>query len=215
MLGNINIRGTRLSVGPVFQQGSQLRILKFLWGSRDEWSGREIAREVGLSAPACHEALKRLNARGLVTFRNIGHIHLYKVVEDNYLNRNIFAKLFEAEKSLPDDVAKLITKSLANGTKTEILSIVLFGSIARGKGRLDSDMDLLVVTATKEDLKSLQPALDNLGELLIRQFGMALSPYAQSLADFRHKHAQHLPLIKEILKDGQCLYGKEPKELLS
>lgn len=215
MLGQLNISGTKLSVAPVLQQESQLRVLKFLWKSRLEWGGREIARQVGLSAPACHDALKKLDARQLVIFRRIGNVHIYKINEDSYLVKHFFAKIFEAEKSIPGEVVRLIRTSLLHAAKADILSIVLFGSMARGKARLDSDMDLLVVVSTKEGLKTLEPGLERLRQALSRRFGTAMSPYAQALSDIRHKYARGLPVIKEMLKDGQCLYGKELKELLS
>ncbi len=196
------------------QEDAQTRVLRFLWRSRSEWSGREVARKVGLSAPACHAALKKLDARGLVLFRRVSNVHLYQINPENYLVQKIFARQFEAEAAMPKEVAALVVKSLVDSPKTAIQAIVLFGSMARGTGRIGSDLDLLVVLAEKEGATALEPRIERLRELLFKRFSVPLSPYIQTLSELREKHQQKLPLIGEILKDGRTIYGQEIKELL-
>lgn len=196
------------------QGDAQTRVLRFLWRSRAEWSGREIARQVGLSAPSCHETLKKLSARGLVLFRRISNLHLYQINPENYLVQNVFAHQFEAEAAMPKKISSLVTQSLVDSPKSDIVSIVLFGSMARGAAQLGSDLDLMVVVPAKEDIKTLEPRVERLRELLFKRFSVPLSPYIQSLPDLRRKYHQKLPLIHEILKDGQAIYGKDIKELL-
>lgn len=195
-------------------EDAQVRILRFLWKSRAEWSGREIARKVGLSAPSCHEALKKLNARGLVQFRRVSNVHLYQVNPKNYLVENIFARQFEAEAAMPGQVLAMVKKCLAADPKSDIVSIVLFGSMARGTGGLGSDLDILVVLPGKDSLKAVELRIEKLRSLLFQRFSVPLSPYVQTLSELRWKHEQKLPLVREILKDGRTVYGKEIRELL-
>ncbi len=199
----------------VLHEDVQSRVLRFLWRSRAEWSGREIARKVGLSAPACHETLKKLDARGLVQLRRVSNLHLYKINSENYLIQNAFARLFEAEAAMPKQVATVVRRSLVMSPKSDIVSIVLFGSMARGTERLGSDLDLLVVLPAKERLKVLEPRVERLRALLFKRFNVPLSSYIQTLSELRNKHRRKLPLIREILKDGRTIYGKDIKELLS
>lgn len=205
---------TRASPKAVLGEDAQTRALRFLWRSRAEWSGREIARKVGLSAPACHEALKKLDARGLVLLRRVSNVHLYRINPENYLVTSVFARLFEAEAAMPKKIAALVTKSLAHSPEARIVSIVLFGSMARGTERLGSDLDLLVVILEREGVKVLEPCIERLRDLLFRRFSVPLSPYVQTLSELRHKHHQKLPLIREILKEGRTIYGKDLKELV-
>mgnify|MGYP001582770662 CR=1 FL=1 len=197
------------------REDAQTRILRFLWRGRTEWSGREIARKVGLSAPACHEALKKLDARGLVHLRRVSNVHLYQVNPENYLVQNVFGHQFEAEAAMPGKVVALVTKSLIDSPKSDVVSIVLFGSMARGTARLGSDLDLLVVLPTKEGVQTVEARVEHLRDLLFRRFNVPLSPCIQTLSELRHKHQRKLPLIREILKDGRTIYGKDIKELLS
>ncbi len=199
----------------LLHEDGQTRVLRFLWRSRTEWSGREIARKVGLSAPACHETLKKLDSRGLVHLRRVSNVHLYKINPENYLVQNVFARMFEAEAAMPKKVAALVAKSLIDSPKSDIVSIVLFGSMARGTEQLGSDLDLLVVLSAKEGAKAVGPRIERLRNLLFKRFSVPLSPYILTLSELRHKHNQKLPLILEILKEGRTIYGKDIKELLS
>lgn len=196
-------------------EDAQTRVLRFLWRSRAEWSGREIARKVGLSAPACHETLKKLDARGLVELRRVSNVHLYKINSENYLVRHVFALQFAAEAAMPKRIAAAVKKSLVDPSKSDIVSIVLFGSMARGTERLASDLDLLVVVPAKDSVKALEPRIECLRTLLFKRFSMPLSPYIQTLLDLRKKHHRELPLIREILKDGRLIFGQDIKELLA
>ena len=198
----------------LFHEDAQTRVLRFLWRSRAEWSGREVARKVGLSAPACHEALKKLDARGLVRFRRVSNVHLYQLNPESYLVENVFARLFEAEAAMPKRIAAVVRKVLVDPSRSDIVSIVLFGSMARGAAQLGSDIDLLVVLSAKGGLKALEPRVERLRAMLFARFSVPLSPYIQTLSELRSKYDRELPLIKEILKDGLTIYGKEIKELL-
>ncbi|MBI4677512.1 MAG: nucleotidyltransferase domain-containing protein [Elusimicrobia bacterium] len=208
--------GSRLPFAGILKDGSQARILRFLIDSRAEWSGREISRQVGLSAPACHEALKKLYARGLVLFRRVSNVHLYKANAENYLVEHVFAPYFEAARSIPGEISKLVKRTLLEEPAgAAILSLVAFGSMARDRGDLGSDLDLLVVVSSESDRKALEPNLDKLRRVLARRFSIPFSPYVQTLEEFRRKHRNGLPLIKSILDEGRSLHGKEPKELIS
>ena len=205
----------KLSALSVLNQKSQALVLRFLWKSRSEWSGREISRQTGLSAPACHKALKQLDARGLALFRRVSNVHLYKINSDNYLVEHVFAPLFETEAALPGQVLKTIKVFIAAypGNK-RLLSAIIFGSMATGRERLSSDMDLLVVTSDDASAKELEQHIQDLRTLVYRKFSIPLSPYIQPLAEIKAKHKKKLPLIFRILEEGQCIYGKDFKELL-
>ena len=205
----------KLSALSVLNQKSQSLVLRFLWKSRAEWSGREIARQTGLSAPACHQALKQLDARGLALFRRVSNVHLYKINSDNYLVEHVFAPLFETEAALPGQVLNAIKKFLADYPENKkILSAVVFGSMATGRENLDSDLDLLVVTRDEATANEVEQRLQDLRTLVYRKFSIPLSPYIQALAGIKAKHKKKLPLILRILEEGRTIYGKDLKELL-
>lgn len=99
---------------------------------------QELARKLGLSAGMCSSVLKELEASAMVSSRELGKAHYYKL-SDNYLTR--------ALKQLV--ISHLIsTSGLVNGLRElhpGALSMVLYGSYARGDYVEGSDLDILVI----------------------------------------------------------------------
>ncbi|MCX5785149.1 MAG: hypothetical protein NTX59_05635 [Elusimicrobia bacterium] len=205
----------KLSALSLLNNRSQTAVLRFLWKSRAEWSGREIARQTGISAPACHQALKQLDAGGLALFRRIANLHLYQINPENYLVEHIFTPLFKAEAALPGQVLKTIAVFFAKypGRKKTV-SAVTFGSMVTGRKRLHSGLDLLVVTADYTSAKKMERRIQELQTTVYRKFNIQLSPYIQTLAGIKAKLRQKSPLIARILKNGRRIYGKDLKVVL-
>ena len=86
--------------------------------------------------------------------------------------------------------------------------------MATGHERLNSDLDLLIVTHDATSAKDLEDRIQDLRTLVYKQFSIPLSPYIQPLAEIKAKRKQKLPLILKILKEGQGIYGKDLKDLL-
>ncbi|KAF0124450.1 MAG: hypothetical protein FD154_2370 [Elusimicrobia bacterium] len=205
----------KLSPLSIFNRKSQAAVLRFLWKSRAEWGGREIARQTGLSAPACHQALKLLAAAGLVLFRRISNSHLYKINSDNYLVDKVFAPLFQAEAALPGRLIKTVDGFLARETAPgELLCAAVFGSMAGGREKLSSDLDLLLVTSTAAAAAALERRMQDLRGLVYKKFSVPVSPYIQPLAGLRAKHKKKLPLVLRILEENKLIRGKDLRELL-
>lgn len=123
--------------------------------------------------------------------------------------------MFEAEADLPKQVASLVKKTLTIPAGSDVLSIVLFGSMARGTARIGSDLDLLIVVPASKSRKAIEAPVDRLRARLYLRFNVPLSPYIQTLSELRRKHRRKLPLIREIVNDGRTISGKDIKELLA
>jgi predicted nucleotidyltransferase len=79
-----------------------------------------------------------------------------------------------------------------------IEEIILFGSVARGDDRPDSDIDILVITP-KEDFR-LRAYLTGLAFDLLMQTGERRSVKVLPRADIA-AHRQY-PFVRDILRDG-------------
>ncbi len=82
-----------------------------------------------------------------------------------------------------------------------IEEIILFGSVARGDDRPDSDIDILVITS-REDFR-LREYLTGLAFDLLMQTGERLSVKVLSRADVA-AHRQY-PFIRHLLRDGMAV----------
>ena len=198
------------SLDDILKHQSNIKILRFLVNSRAELSGREISRQVGLSHPQCHKTLKELSLQGIVSFRKIGRSLVYKLNDEHYIVTNLLFPLFKQEKLLLRHLAKKLTDAL----KTPITSVILFGSIAKGTEKPDSDIDLIVITPDKKSYKKARSNLREAEVSTTRKFGNRVSTMLLTASDFRNKYVHGWPLAKDIREEGKVIYGKNLTEVI-
>ncbi|MCX5751247.1 MAG: nucleotidyltransferase domain-containing protein [Candidatus Saganbacteria bacterium] len=191
-------------------QKSKVKILRFLLKTRLESMGREIARAIKMDHKTCHRALKELAQQGVILLNNTNSGVLYKINDKNLLVKELLAPLFERENRLIELMALSLTKRI----KTPFISVVLFGSVAGGKERAASDVDILIVASNKKRKKEIENALSLLEFDFIHQFGNMLSPVVLSLDNFRSRLRKRDPFLLGVLRIGAPIAGKSPQELI-
>jgi len=94
-----------------------------------------------------------------------------------------------------------------------ILSLVLFGSYARGEPRYDSDIDLLVVLDRIDDRYSVQKLLDDVERLLepfLRDISeCSLKPFLSPIVLSKDQASTIRPLYIDLVFDAKVLYDKD------
>lgn len=90
--------------------------------------------------------------------------------------------------------------------KDKIESIILFGSVARGDAKEDSDIDILIIVKERniEDMKEIY------GIAFEVSIGHSkdISPKIYAIAEVLNRIEIGAPFIKEVLKEGVSLYGE-------
>ncbi len=83
--------------------------------------------------------------------------------------------------------------------------IIVFGSHARGTGRPDSDLDLLVIKQSK------QPEPERIREVsrLLRPRPMPLDILVKTPAEIQERLAINDSFIQELLREGTVVYERE------
>ena len=190
----------------------KVKILRFLCKAEVEWSGRQIAREIKISPAACHKALRELNNERVLLLRSVGRSYLYRLNKGNLIISKLLKPLYGRESKIPDKVYEAIIRNIA--TLDDIASIAVFGSIKRKKERATSDIDLLVLVRNLEDKEKVEEDFGKINEKIIKMFGNTISPYIQSLKEFKLKYKRGLPLARNILKSHKLLFGRPLEELL-
>ncbi|MFA4817755.1 MAG: nucleotidyltransferase domain-containing protein [Parcubacteria group bacterium] len=115
---------------------SQQKILAFLGeNSGEEFQEKEISKETGVKKSAVNLALRPLVKLSLINRRKIGRSSLYSADANNNLIREI--KIILSILALNPLMEKL---------KSESMRVILFGSLATGKNKRNSDIDLFVLT---------------------------------------------------------------------
>ena len=193
----------------------KIRILRFLCKTGAKWNGRQIAKEVGMSPATAHKALQALNAEGILLLQNIGKTHLYELNEDNYLVRNLLKPLFGKEDKIYDNIFTVIkSKVMHSSLKKDIVSIALFGSVNALADHARSDIDLAVVVKNAQAKPKVEELFEVIDESVSTDFGNTVSPYLNTIQEFKSRYRDGLQPIKSILQSYRLIYGKRVEDLI-
>ena len=112
--------------------------------SDQEFYEREVARKLGISTGSANRALNDLFLSGAVSRRREGKMYFYSIDSSN-------AALTEFKKI----VNLMLLEPLVEEMKKMSSRIVLYGSCALGADTSESDIDLFVVSNSKEDVSNV------------------------------------------------------------
>ncbi|MBI4566040.1 MAG: nucleotidyltransferase domain-containing protein [Planctomycetes bacterium] len=194
----------------IFGQRSKVELLRFLVRTRAEHTGRELSRFLGLDPKTCHAALQDLARQGVVEHRKIGTAIAYKLNERHVLVRRILEPVFETEDGLLEAYANDLRKRAG----IPLVSMILFGSVARGEERPASDVDVVLVTPAGGAGRERQEALDRAATELAGTYGNPPQVMLFSRREFSRKAAARDSFVSEVLRTGRVLYGKPFSQLL-
>ncbi|HEX9339708.1 MAG TPA: nucleotidyltransferase domain-containing protein [Thermoplasmata archaeon] len=169
-----------------------------------EFTGRETARLLGLSPSTALESLRILVSSGLARQRAIGRAYVFQVNRDSYLFA-ILDNLLRSEDRIREEILEMARSTLGEG----VVSIVLFGSYARGTPGPSSDLDLLVVT---EDPKKIGERLDKLEALFLRRYGLHVDAKVLTPRELRARAS--LPYIRMARSEGIVVGGKPLEQVI-
>lgn len=190
---------------------SKVALLRCLLRTRGEHSGRELARVTGLDPKTCHAALQDLARQGIVQYRRMGTALSYTLNDRHVWVRDGLAPLFQMEDRLPADYARDLRRRLG----PRVLSIILFGSVARGDERPGSDLDLLVVAPNSTAPEVYERALDAAAVKLSRSYGTSPHVVWCTREAFQRKARSGNGLMTDVLRTGRVVWGRPLAELLS
>ncbi|MBA3052722.1 MAG: nucleotidyltransferase domain-containing protein [Candidatus Omnitrophota bacterium] len=192
----------------ILNQTAKVQILRFFIKTGAEWTGRQISKEIEVSPATCHKALRQLYKEGLLLFRSVGVGHLYKLNDENYLVKKSLRPLFEQEDGCYLRLKEILLKHLGDLAPHKLISAVVFGSVAKKKDRAKSDIDIFLLVKKSGDKDIVEKKVGLAGAEIIKEFGNALSPYIQTVNEFRSKKTKKVPVIREIIKNNFVIAGK-------
>jgi predicted nucleotidyltransferase len=141
-------------------------------------------------------ALKTLTQLGLVNTQTIGRAGVHTVNEDHVSVAPL--------RALLDPIA-VLTDTVRDVVADEVQTAILFGSIARGEAKIDSDVDLAVIAPPEWDRRT------DLEDAVRTRLGNACDVLVFTLEDFTRLSGTGEPVGREILTDGIALFGSIPR----
>jgi len=190
----------------IFQNKNNVRVLRQLvmFPSRP-FTGRGLANELEMNHATCIRALNSLADMGVISRRTIGRSSVYEIPNDSVLLKDFLKPLFEEEAGLLNDLVDVLTK----GFKQSVLSVILFGSVARGEDTPQSDVDILLVLKAGADRKKVGEILEENEREVYQRYRVGINTLIYTSKEFERMKKNRHPLIEEILAEGVLLVGKE------
>lgn len=195
----------------IFSTYSNIAVIRELRYTKNGFSGREIAKRAGLSAPAAINSLSHLESLKIVNRQIGGRDHIFTLNISNYFVKIALLPVLDAEGKFYDSIVKDVKKTLSKNT----ISVFLFGSVARKEESIQSDFDICIVYSSIKDKKIVEEKVNICRDELHNNYGISLAPFYISVKEFQQRAKLKKPPINEILKEGILLFGQSIKELLN
>ena len=184
--------------------GAQGRILAVLAESTAYLNLRTIALLADTSPAQASRILPDLVRSGLVERREAPPSALFRLVDDNVGSRVVRALSRSRETVLAE------LGSQAETLDPSPVSIIVFGSFARGEAEADSDLDVLFVQpkGVNSDDYRWAAAVEGWRQLARRLTGNRVEVVETSESSVGRFLRSHKTLWADIVRDGVVVYGK-------
>lgn len=184
----------------IIEQNSELKVLRLLAGRWfNTFSVYEIAKEAKLTPPTAYKAVEKLLAKhALIKEQKRIRVDL------TFLFSYRFKLLYDAERLLllPPGVqekAREILRIFQYHYQENLLSFLIFGSMAAGEYTPASDLDILVVVKEKKVMDYRKEGLLNFGEINLIE---------KDKAEFEREYLLGHDLILASLMKGIVLHDR-------
>jgi len=141
---------------------SHIAVLRALQDPSQGLTGRELARQAGLSHRTCHKALTRLEKLYILQRQRGGRSHFFALNRSHHLVAKVLLPLLVAERQFGSDFRATLQKRLGKAAR----SIILFGSVARKQETPASDVDLCFIVQQAKDKTSVQALVHEIAPML-------------------------------------------------
>ena len=188
--------------------GSKVKIavIRMLFKYRPKaFTGRELAESAGLTHTGVRRALRELQASNLIKLEYHGRSNIITLNTDSYVY-DILQTVFGVEAQMfKNNFIQELKREIPGG----IVSCAVFGSVARGTEKPDSDVDALFITDNKE---VVQKFVEEKQQFFVKRYGNVIAPYIMSKNEFVRK--KNTPFIKGVLESYKPIKGEDLWKLI-
>lgn len=190
--------------------GIHLQVASILKKHTGGLSGRALASLTKTSTFKMHHTLKFMTAQGVLTESIVGKAHVYRLNHNHVLTQKILLPLVAFQENLMAQLGN----DMASCLKPKPLSILLYGSIARGEEEPTSDLDIFIIYNSKKKSGRIREN-DLWMDVITRKYGNAVSIRRSYLSEFISRYKEKDALIQNIFKEGKVIYGLSFIDLLN
>ncbi len=185
---------------------AKVGVLRMLFKYRPKtFTGRELAESTGtLTHTGVRRALRELQAANLIKLEYHGRSNLINLNTDSYV--------YDVLQTLFNEEAKTFysfTQELRKCVPGDVVSCAIFGSVASGMEKPDSDVDVLFITDNKEIVRRF---IEEKLQFFVKRYGNVIAPYIMSGSEFLRK--KNTPFVKGVLENYKLVRGEDLWKLI-
>jgi predicted nucleotidyltransferase len=141
------------------------------------------------------EALKVLMGLGIVETQTIGRAGVHTINEEHAAVAHL--------RVLADPIG-MLRAAISEAVGSDVESVIVFGSIARGEATRGSDIDVAVIASPGWDGRS------DLEDAVRSRVGNGCDVVVFTASQFQQLARSNEPVVSDILRDGLVLIGSMP-----
>jgi predicted nucleotidyltransferase/DNA-binding HxlR family transcriptional regulator len=190
------------SLDKIIGSKAKLKILKYLFGHPASMSENELAKLIKVSVMTINRLMKELRELNLVSMERVGNANVWSVNKESYAYTAL-SKIMGEISGVSSPLEHLKATLSDYIPKELVKKAILYGSVAQGKSKANSDIDLYILVKSQKEAEELTAPLDKLSSLCLSLYGNRLAPYVLTEAQLQDK--KKLSLLKEIKKGIQII----------
>ena len=171
-----------------------IKIVRGIIRKRGEFSISEIARGLKISSSTSKEALDFLFSQNILSKREVGKNILFKV-QDSFMTKQVKILYSLSEINASGIVEEIISKN------KDVLSIVVYGSVARGDDDETSDIDLLIISRKDNILNGLKKE---------KNLGREVTIIGYTYKEWKEKAEKDKVFYDNAIIDCIPIFGEKP-----
>ena len=142
---------------------------------------RGLGKDSGVSSVETSRTIEQLEQFGIVKVQPVGRAYQLFLNDKSYAFNKIVKPILMAEEKTVSEMIAILAKHL---TRKKIISAAVFGSVAKGEEKEDSDIDLLVIS---DDFDHATEAVADASEDIALIFHAKISPIIFTRKEFVSK----------------------------
>jgi len=200
----------RNTLDDIWNSRPKTRLLRILHHSGVGFTGRKLAELSGYSHTQTMSVLADLENQGLVRMMRAGNAYIFTINRDNAIVSGVLVPAFEFESELINN----LVDRFYDGLGKLLVSVILFGSVARGEETVESDVDLLLVLKDGTDRKKAERKISDISHEAYLAFGCSAMPIVVTETEYKKKLKRKQGFWAVIPEEGRMIRRKRERDMV-